>query len=505
MVFQDPGGSLNPRMTVGRLIAEPLEIHRIGNRSSRRQQVLKTLEAVGLSAEDAQRYPHQFSGGQRQRIAIARAIAIRPALILADEPVSALDVSLQAQILNLIDSLRRRLGLALLFVSHDLNVVRHLCGRVAVMYHGRIVESGPTSDVFDAPCHPYTRELVACSPIPRPDAARAAPHPYLGTARPGRASRWMPLSPPMPACPRHLQNRGAGLFISRRPAPSCLPFRRETARTRAGAAMRLFVASLATETNTFSPVFTDLRDFRDSFYYPPGQHPEIPSLCSAPFIALREFRSQAGFPLDIAEGTAAWAEPGGIVSGDAYLYLRDEILAQMKQAMPLDGVLFGLHGAMVAQGFDDCEGDLLTSARRIIGDKAIMGATFDPHCHFTQQCADALDAAITFKEFPHTDMMHRARELVDIITRAVDGQIKPCISSFDCRMIDIFPTTEASIRKFVDRISALSKNCHLCFDLNRAWIHGWRCSGNGNENSCRHRQRSRGWRRSGPGARPAAP
>ena len=169
MVFQDPGGSLNPRMRVGRLVAEPLDIHRMGDRSTRRDRVLETLKSVGLTERDAKRYPHEFSGGQRQRIAIARAVIVEPALILADEPVSALDVSLQAQILNLISELRRKLGLALLFVSHDLRVVRHLCSRVAVMYLGRVVESGPTAEVLDAPRHPYTRELVASSPVPDPN------------------------------------------------------------------------------------------------------------------------------------------------------------------------------------------------------------------------------------------------------------------------------------------------------------------------------------------------
>ena len=169
MIFQDPGGSLNPRMRVGSLIAEPLEIHRVGDRTSHRKRVAEVLEAVGLSAADADKYPHEFSGGQRQRIAIARAVVIEPALILADEPVSALDVSLQAQILNLIAELRRRLNLALLFVSHDLHVVRHLCSRVAVMYLGRIVESGPTRAVLDSPLHPFTKELVACSPLPDPE------------------------------------------------------------------------------------------------------------------------------------------------------------------------------------------------------------------------------------------------------------------------------------------------------------------------------------------------
>ena len=168
MIFQDPGGSLNPRMRIARLIAEPLTIHGVGNKKTRREKVLQILEAVGLSEIDANRFPHELSGGQRQRIAIARAVAVEPALILADEPVSALDVSLQAQILNLIAGLRRELGLALLFVSHDLNVVRYLCSIVAVMYLGQIVEYGPTQKVFDAPGHPYTKELVASSPIPDP-------------------------------------------------------------------------------------------------------------------------------------------------------------------------------------------------------------------------------------------------------------------------------------------------------------------------------------------------
>ena len=169
MIFQDPGGSLNPRMRVEALVAEPLEIHGVGNRGTRRDRVVEVLEAMGLAAGDAARHPHELSGGQRQRVAIARAIVLEPTLVLADEPTSALDVSLQAQILNLIAALRRDMGLALLFVSHDLDVVGHLCDRIAVMYLGRIVESGPAAEVLASPGHPYTRDLVASSPVPDPD------------------------------------------------------------------------------------------------------------------------------------------------------------------------------------------------------------------------------------------------------------------------------------------------------------------------------------------------
>ena len=187
MIFQDPGGSLNPRMRVGELVGEPLAIHGEGDRRSQRDRVVEVLEAVGLGADDLRRHPHELSGGQRQRIAIARSVVLRPSLIIADEPVSALDVSLRAQILNLIASLRRDLGLAMVFVSHDLAVVSHLCARVAVMYLGRIVETGQAREVLSSPRHPYTQELIASSPVP--DPAR----PIRLLASPG--------DPPNPASP----------------------------------------------------------------------------------------------------------------------------------------------------------------------------------------------------------------------------------------------------------------------------------------------------------------
>ncbi len=165
MIFQDPYGSLNPRLPVGAIIAEPLVIHGVGNRRQRRLKVAELAESVGLAAGDMARYPHQFSGGQRQRIAIARAIALGPQLVIADEPVSALDVSIQSQVLNLLGELRSAHGLAYLFIGHDLSVIRHFADRVAVMYLGRIVETAPTEDLFGNPRHPYTRALIAAAPV----------------------------------------------------------------------------------------------------------------------------------------------------------------------------------------------------------------------------------------------------------------------------------------------------------------------------------------------------
>lgn len=172
VIFQDPFGSLNPRHKVGAILAEPLIVQRIGSTASRRARVAELLGLVGLPEDAADRYPHEFSGGQRQRIAIARALALDPALIVADEAVSALDVSVQSQIINLIADLRRRLGLSILFISHDLSVIRHVSDRIAVMYLGRIVEIGPAASVSDAPQHPYTQALL--SAVPRPDVQRTA-------------------------------------------------------------------------------------------------------------------------------------------------------------------------------------------------------------------------------------------------------------------------------------------------------------------------------------------
>jgi peptide/nickel transport system ATP-binding protein len=173
IIFQDPYASLNPRMTVGDFVAEPLEVHRLaGARSERQDRVASLFTKVGLDPGFMKRYPHEFSGGQRQRVNIARAIALNPAFIVADEPITALDVSIQAQIVNLFQDLQDELGLAYLFIAHDLSMIRFLCHRVAVMLRGRIVEIGPCEAIFENPQHPYTKALLSAIPVPDPDIER---------------------------------------------------------------------------------------------------------------------------------------------------------------------------------------------------------------------------------------------------------------------------------------------------------------------------------------------
>jgi oligopeptide transport system ATP-binding protein len=172
IVFQDPYSSLNPRMRAGAIVEEPLVIHRIGSKAARRERVAELFRLVGLDPAQLTRYPHQFSGGQRQRIGLARALALNPSFVIADEPVSALDVSVQAQVVNLLMDLQQQMKLTYLFIAHDLRLVRHICDRVAVMYLGRLVEVGETTALFAAPAHPYTRALLSAIPVPDPDARR---------------------------------------------------------------------------------------------------------------------------------------------------------------------------------------------------------------------------------------------------------------------------------------------------------------------------------------------
>jgi len=172
MIFQDPYASLNPRMNVGRIVAEPLVVHGMGDEKERKDRVAYLLEKVGLNPYFVNRYPHEFSGGQRQRIGIARALALDPSFIVCDEPISALDVSIQAQVVNLLQDLQEELGLTYLFIAHDLSMIRYICDRVAVMYLGKIVEIGPTDEVYDNPQHPYTQLLLSAVPIPDPEVEK---------------------------------------------------------------------------------------------------------------------------------------------------------------------------------------------------------------------------------------------------------------------------------------------------------------------------------------------
>ncbi|ABK19214.1 ABC transporter ATP-binding protein [Syntrophobacter fumaroxidans] len=176
IIFQDPYSSLNPRQTVGRTIGEGLVIHRVGTAAERRERVREIMEVVGLRPEQINRYPHEFSGGQRQRIGIARALALNPEFMICDEPLSALDVSIQAQVINLLLDLQERFRLTYLFISHDLSVVRHISDRVAVMYLGRIVELAEKTTLFDSPCHPYTKTLLEAIPVPDPKASGKRGH-----------------------------------------------------------------------------------------------------------------------------------------------------------------------------------------------------------------------------------------------------------------------------------------------------------------------------------------
>jgi microcystin degradation protein MlrC len=232
--------------------------------------------------------------------------------------------------------------------------------------------------------------------------------------------------------------------------------------------MRIFTASLATETNTFSPVPTDRASFEMAFYAGPGEHPETPTLCSSPIVALRRRAMRDG--LTVIEGTATWAEPGGLIQRKAYEDLRDEILDQLSAALPVDAVILGLHGAMVAQGYDDCEGDLLARVRSIVGPDVVVASELDPHSHLTAKRLAAADILAAFLEFPHTDFYERGEHVVELALAAARGAIKPVISTFDCRMIAVLPTSREPMRSFVDRLKVLQGKDGI---LSISVIHGF--------------------------------
>jgi microcystin degradation protein MlrC len=232
--------------------------------------------------------------------------------------------------------------------------------------------------------------------------------------------------------------------------------------------MRIFTASLATETNTFSPVPTDMHAFRAAFYVGPGEHPDTPTLCSSVVPILRRRGRAEGF--EVVEGTSCWAEPAGLIQRRTYETLRDTILAELQAALPVDGVVLGLHGAMVAQSYDDPEGDLLERVRALVGPLVPVAAEFDPHSHLTARRVENLDLMAAFLEFPHIDFEQRGEHVVELALRTVRDEIRPVISTFDCRMITIFPTSREPMRSFVDRLKTLEGKDGI---LSISVIHGF--------------------------------
>lgn len=218
--------------------------------------------------------------------------------------------------------------------------------------------------------------------------------------------------------------------------------------------MRIFSATIATETNTFSPLPTSLRAFQEQVFFRPGEHPDdAPRMCTAPLFVARKRAKRDGFTL--IEGSCFAASPAGTVNRRDYEFMRDEVLEQIRAAMPLDAVVLGLHGAMVAHGYDDVEGDILERTREIVGDKCVIGVELDPHCHLTLKRLRNANLIVLYKEFPHTDVVDRAEELLTLVLRTVRGEIKPVMSVYDCRQIGSYPTQFPLMRAFVDKLYAL--------------------------------------------------
>ena len=218
--------------------------------------------------------------------------------------------------------------------------------------------------------------------------------------------------------------------------------------------MRIFAATLATETNTFSPLPTSLAAYKELAFFRPGEHPDdAPRMCTAPLFVARRRAAHDGFTL--LEGSCFAASPAGITNRADYEAMRDEIVGQLQAAMPLDAVLLGLHGAMVAHGYDDVEGDIVERVRAIAGPKCVIGVELDPHCHLTLKRVRLADIIVLYKEFPHTDVVDRAHDLIDLTLATLRGRIRPTMSLYDCRQIQSYPTTLPLMRAFVDRIMAL--------------------------------------------------
>jgi microcystin degradation protein MlrC len=217
--------------------------------------------------------------------------------------------------------------------------------------------------------------------------------------------------------------------------------------------MRIFSATLATETNTFSPIPTSLASYQDYLWFRPGEHPnDAPRFCTATLLAARRRAAAEGFTL--VEGSCFGALPAGPTAREAYETMRDTILAELRAALPLDGVLLGLHGAMIAHGYDDAEADFLQHVRGIVGPGCPVGVELDPHCHLTRARLRLADITVLYKEFPHTDVMDRAEELLTLLLRTIRGEIRPVQSLYDCRQIGSYPTTEPAMRALVDRAMA---------------------------------------------------
>tara|TARA_R110002096_G_scaffold101547_9_gene224596 strand:- start:17090 stop:18574 length:1485 start_codon:yes stop_codon:yes gene_type:complete len=232
--------------------------------------------------------------------------------------------------------------------------------------------------------------------------------------------------------------------------------------------MRVFTAAFASESNTFSPIPIDMESFENFLYAPPGQHPDEPTFFSSPVSVTRNRAKHEDWTL--IEGTSACALPAGIVNRSVYEKIRDTILSEIQEALPLNIVILGLHGAMVAQGYEDCEGDFLTRVRTLVGPDCIVGAELDPHGILTPAMTEMADVLVSFKEVPHTDFVERAEEVVTLCVQAAEKKIKPKMSVYDCRLLDIFPTTREPMRSFVNKISAMEgKNGVLSISV----IHGF--------------------------------